>query len=265
MEDLTNTLEEAFKSIAKNMDKKVKDEEAAMSADASKSNIQAYQDAISSFANAYRDALGVQKDLAMQNLEQNRRNAQQSIMGNANTYGMMYSNFPERAKIQYDTSTYMPARAKTQSTYQTGLDALRSSVTEYLNKLADYDAEIESLNKQYNKNTKGTALNKTGDTYKYNAVEDRTWFYNANGDPIRFGTTVSREGTPTTKYILSAAGAVLDDNAAKWLGDIYEKARSNGYTNIVVNAGDKFSPNSLNFLSEAERDFMDSLGLTFAQ
>ena len=59
-----------------------------------------------SFIDAYRDALGVQRDLAIQNLDNNRRNAYQAIMSGANKAGMMYSNFPERAKYQYDTSTY---------------------------------------------------------------------------------------------------------------------------------------------------------------
>ena len=76
------------------------------------------------FINAYRQSLDRQKDLAMQNLDTQRRNDFQTIMSNANTAGMMYSNFPQRSKIQYDTQTYLPNQIKTQNTYQTGLQKL---------------------------------------------------------------------------------------------------------------------------------------------
>ena len=51
----------------------------------------------------YRDSLERQRDLANQNMANERRLAQTQIMSTANEGGMMYSNFPERAKIQYDT------------------------------------------------------------------------------------------------------------------------------------------------------------------
>ena len=222
---------------------------------------------LNDFAAKYRDYLGLQRDESIQSLDQARRNAQQAIMGSANSYGMMYSNFPTRAKYQYDTNTYRPERDKIQETYQTGLNKLRNNIVNMRNTLADYDDEIASLNRRSTKSgdsAKGTLLNNAGDRRTYDLVNG-TWFYNANGDPIRFGTTISRDGTPSTKQILNAAASTLDSDAQDRLATIYKKARSHGYGNIVINAGESFSPNALNFLDESERSFMDSLGLTFAQ
>lgn len=104
-------------------------------------------DTIDPFINAYRDSLDRQRDLANQNLANNRRNQFQSIMAGANKVGMMYSNFPERAKIQYDTGTYIPAVSKVQSTYQTGLDKLRSNTVNLANQLKTINEAIDDLNK----------------------------------------------------------------------------------------------------------------------
>lgn len=220
------------------------------------------------FVNAYRNALDSQKDLTFQNLEQSRRNTFQNMMGAANSYGMMYSNFPERAKYQYDVNTYMPARTKTQATYQTGLDTLRNNVTSYLNKLADYDAEIASLNKRNQSNansnlpTGARALNEKGD-YVISSLRGIN-FYNTNNEPIRFGTVLRRDNITDADQILAAAEKI-DIDTAKRLYDVYKKAYEHGYGNFAINAGDNFSPNNLDFLDESERNFMDSLGLTFAQ
>lgn len=223
-----------------------------------------------SFIDKYRDALGVQRDLALQNAENDRRNAYQSIMSNANTAGMMYSNFPERSKIQYDTNTYMPARNAAQNTYQTGLDKLRNNVVSSLNSIADYNDEIASLNKRNAENNNDSGLptgayllNDSGDYAKQTLAG--TNFYNSKGEPVRLGTTLRRVGLTTTEGILEGAGAALDEDAAKQLSEIYKKARAQGYGNMAINAGDDFVPNSLNFLDEGERAFMDSLGLTFTQ
>ena len=103
-------------------------------------------DEVNNFISSYRDSLERQRDLGMQNLENNRRNQFQNIMGSANRLGMMYSNFPERAKIQYDTSAYMPAKIKLQSTYQTGLDKLRSNTLNLANQLKTINEAIADLN-----------------------------------------------------------------------------------------------------------------------
>ena len=103
--------------------------------------------AVDPFITQYRDALERQRDLSLQNLGNTRRNDFAQIMGNANSAGMMYSNFPERTKIQYDTSTYMPNQTKIQSTYQTGLDKLRTNVISLSNQLKNINDAISDLNK----------------------------------------------------------------------------------------------------------------------
>lgn len=101
---------------------------------------------IKDFYQNYRDSLDRQYQSALQSLDQQRKNAQTSIMGGANKAGMLYSNFPARAKIQYDTSTYQPAQIKLQNTYQTGLDTLRSNILKYQNSIAEIQDSIAHLN-----------------------------------------------------------------------------------------------------------------------
>ena len=103
-------------------------------------------DEIRSFYQNYRDSLDRQYQASLQNLEQQRKNMQSSIMGAANKAGMMYSNFPERSKIQYDQNTYQPAQIKLQNTYQTGLDSLRQNILNYQNSIADIQESIAHLN-----------------------------------------------------------------------------------------------------------------------
>lgn len=109
------------------------------------------------FINAYRDALGRQRDLNQQAIENNRRNQYQNIMGSANTLGMMYSNFPERAKMLYDTNTYMPTLVENQTTYQTGLDKLRSNTVNYLNQLKEINDAIADLSTSSTSGNNGDA------------------------------------------------------------------------------------------------------------
>lgn len=98
------------------------------------------------FYKNYRESLSRQYETAQQNLEQQRRNAQQSIMSGANKAGMLYSNFPQRNKIQYDVQTYDPAAMKLQTTYQTGLSALRNNILNYQNSIKDIQDYIAHLN-----------------------------------------------------------------------------------------------------------------------
>ncbi len=103
-------------------------------------------DTIDPFINAYRDSLDRQRDLANQNLANNRRNQFTNIMAGANKAGMLYSNFPERAKIQYDIGTYIPSVTRVQQTYQTGLDKLRSNTVNLANQLKTINEAIADLN-----------------------------------------------------------------------------------------------------------------------
>ena len=101
---------------------------------------------IKNFYQNYRDSLSQQYETALRSLEQQRKNAQTSIMSGANKAGMLYSNFPTRSKIQYDQTTYQPSQIKLKNTYQTGLDALRANILKYQNSIADIQDSIAHLN-----------------------------------------------------------------------------------------------------------------------
>lgn len=104
------------------------------------------EDEIKGLYEAYRDSISRQKENAIQTLEQQRVNDHANIMANANTQGMMYSNLPERQKIQYDMGTYEPAVVKTQTSYQTGLDTLRNNIVKYQNSIKNIQDAINHLN-----------------------------------------------------------------------------------------------------------------------
>lgn len=101
---------------------------------------------INDFYKNYRESLSRQYEIAKQNLEQQRKNAQTLIMSGANKAGMLYSNFPERSKLQYDIGTYTPAYTKLYSSYQTGLDQLKNNILKYQNSIADIQDSIAQLN-----------------------------------------------------------------------------------------------------------------------
>lgn len=104
------------------------------------------EDEIKKFYQNYRNSLDRQYSSALQNIEQQRRNAQTTIMSGANKAGMMYSNFPERSKIQYDMNTYTPTQVKLNTTYRTGLDALRNNILKQENSIKDIQDAIATLN-----------------------------------------------------------------------------------------------------------------------
>lgn len=102
---------------------------------------------LNDFIKNYRDALQAQNDASIKALNTARENAQTSIMSNANRAGLMYSNFPERNKIQYDTQTFYPALIKTQQTYQSSLDKLRQNALSLYNQNKAIQEAINDLNK----------------------------------------------------------------------------------------------------------------------
>lgn len=104
------------------------------------------EDEIKSFYENYRNSIGRQKENALQALNQQRVNDYANIMSNANVQGMMYSNLPERQKIQYDVQTYEPTMTKIQNSYQTGLDALRNNIVKYQNSIKNIQDAINHLN-----------------------------------------------------------------------------------------------------------------------
>ena len=158
-------------------------------------------DTIDPFINAYRDSLDRQRDLAKQNLESQRRNQFQSIMAGANKVGMMYSNFPERAKIQFDTNTYEPAVAKVQTTYQTGLDKLRSNTVDLVNQLKTINEAIDDLNSTGGGGGTKYSTNLAdyySDTHGYQ-------FRDKNGNLIRANTWARNNGYNTWDVVAEMA------------------------------------------------------------
>lgn len=103
-------------------------------------------DQIKDFYQNYRDSLERQYQTAIQSLDQQRKNAQATIMSGANKAGMMYSSWPAMQKIKYDTDTYQPAQIKLQTSYQTGLDSLRNNILKYQNSIAEIQDSIAHLN-----------------------------------------------------------------------------------------------------------------------
>jgi hypothetical protein len=103
-------------------------------------------DELDEFYKNYRENLSRQKETDLQNLNQQRLNTQSTIMSGANKSGMLYSNFPERSKIQYEAQTYQPAQAKIYSSYQTGLDTLRNNILKNFNSIKDIQDQIAHLN-----------------------------------------------------------------------------------------------------------------------
>lgn len=101
---------------------------------------------ISDFIKAYRDSLKSQRDSINKQLQQQRKNYFASVMGGANRRGMMYSNWANRDKIKYDTDVYMPSLAKINSSYTTGLDALRNNAVNLWNKIQSYNEAASDLN-----------------------------------------------------------------------------------------------------------------------
>ena len=101
---------------------------------------------IKDFYQNYRDSLDRQYQSALQSLEQQRKNAQTSIMSGANKAGMMYSSWPAIQKIKYDIGTYQPAQIKLQSSYTTGLDSLRNNILKYQNSIQEIKDSIAHLN-----------------------------------------------------------------------------------------------------------------------
>lgn len=214
------------------------------------------------FIDAYRDALGRQRDTSLQAIENDRRNAFTNIMGSANAAGMMYSNFPERSKIQYDANTYMPTRNEIQTSYQTGLDKLRGNIIGNINQIAELKDEIASLNKQASGSgsTKGLAINDAGD-YSFRDKGGGTQYRNSKSDSIRFGTAAKNAGKVDSGDILSYLYDTADENTWGNFNDIWEKAKGLGYTGITYNVGNDYQDYTYDFLDDDQTGLVNSLGL----
>ena len=109
---------------------------------------------VNTFLTNYRKALGQQYDASVASLNQQRNNDFTNIMSAANKAGMLYSNFPQRSKVQYDTQTFYPSMIKARQSYQSGLDKLRSSAVDLYNQNKTIEEAIADLNESiadYNK------------------------------------------------------------------------------------------------------------------
>ena len=100
---------------------------------------------IDDYLKAYRASLVDQYNAAVANLDTQKQSDQASIMSKANAAGMLYSNFPQRERTKYIAGTYTPARAKLRSTYQTGLDKLRSNTVDIVNNISTIEQAIADL------------------------------------------------------------------------------------------------------------------------
>lgn len=219
-------------------------------------------DEINGFVNAYRDSLERQHNAELQGLKNERENQFQALMGSANRLGTMYSNFPERSKLQYDTQTYLPSVAKSDQTYQTGLQKLRTNTISLTNQLADINDAIADLNEQY----AGT------DSYG-EATPDLaggTTFTNNDGNAVRMSTFLKNRGIDiTNENVLNAAKEYLSENEYNQLKKIIDAQASTKHPNVSYNAGSNFNDNAFlkndgtPYLSKEDKDLMDRLGLAF--
>lgn len=98
------------------------------------------------FVKNYRQSLQESYDAGVANLENQRKLDQSAIMNQANKAGVMFSNIPQRMKIQYDTNTYMPNFISNRQSYQTGLDKLRENGINAANQVAYYQQMIDHYN-----------------------------------------------------------------------------------------------------------------------
>lgn len=216
-------------------------------------------DEVNNFIDNYRNSLDRQKDLGMINLDNNRRNAFTNIMSGANKVGMMYSNFPEREMIKYDTETYTPTKAKLQTTYQTGLDKLRSNSANFVNNLASINEAIKDLNES-NKPNGSNTINDAGD-YWYSMGEEDSQFRDVNGNNIRFGTALQRKGVTSQEDILKYAQEYLGANTYNQLKTIWDRQQNTGHRNFYYNVGKNFVQPNYSYLSDEDNALLGRLGL----
>lgn len=215
-----------------------------------------------SFIDSYRAALERQRDLDLQNIEIARKNDYASIMSGANERGMMYSNFPERSKIQYNANTYLPSVAKAQTTYQTGLDKLRNDVVTYKNQLSELNEAISDLNKSNYVFPVPGAMS-IGDNYYYRDTGGGTQFRTPNNEPMRFGHAIDDMGYYDADDILQYGKAYLTADEFKRLKNAYDSAPE-GMT-LAPNWGDNYKEGYYDWIDASDNNLINSLGLKFTQ
>ena len=101
---------------------------------------------VDDFIKAYRQSLVKQYDSNRALIDNNKNLYETNLMSNANARGMMYSNFPQREKMRYQTETYMPSITSARNTYQTGIDKLRANAVDVANEIKTIERAIADLN-----------------------------------------------------------------------------------------------------------------------
>lgn len=234
--------------------------------------------AVNDFINSYRDTMKQNYDDNVAQIQQQKRNDFASIMSQANKRGMMYSNFPERSKIQYEADTYLPNLRSAYTTYQTGLDKLRSSALNAYNNVKETEDQIAHLKQlgdisdKAAKSSGGNNKNSLGGKWGGHDPE-KGLFVDNNGKPVRFSTWLRKNGIEgTSQNYIDAVQQYFgtDSNEYEALKRIYDAQQSTKTPNLGYNAngfGQTFVDNSTfgNRFSQEDIDLLNRLGLTFVK
>lgn len=222
---------------------------------------------VNDFLASYRDAMKQNYDANVAQIEQQRRNDYGSIMSQANKRGMMYSNFPERSKMQYDAETYLPNLAGAYKNYQTGLDKLRSSAISSYNAIRETQDQINHLKEMGDiANSANSSKLKWGRKWVGNKWDRK--FYDNDYNPVTFATFARKNGYDNTSTgYLDAARAFLSDDQYTQLQRIFDAQRETKTPNLIYNASG-FGNTPVNYdwgnrFSQEDADLLRSLGLAF--
>ena len=173
---------------------------------------------VNSFVRAYRDSLKNQYDTSLSQLKEEKRQQDANIMSDANTAGVMFSNFPERTKIQYESQSYIPSVAKANETYQTGLQSLRENAVSAYNNIKSLQSAIGELNSAgygsgggsgYSSGRNSSAQSRTTGIYtgKADGSDPNGIYFYVNGTPVKANTYANATGTDLNSILRQMANA----------------------------------------------------------
>lgn len=172
---------------------------------------------IDQFLRSYRDSLTRQYDTSMATLDNQRRLNDASIMSGANRAGMMYSNLPQRSKMQYLSGTYSPAMTSVFNTYQTGKDKIRSNAVSIANDIKSIEEAISDLN-TYGLGNSNSGNNNNTNSYGYPLTTNQTTTGNPNG-------TAATDENLSGKRVIAVGGT---GNLSSGGEHIYDIVLANG-------------------------------------
>ena len=165
---------------------------------------------VNSFVKAYRDSLKNQYGTSLSQLREEKRQQDANIMADANTAGVMFSNFPERTKIQYEAQSYIPSVAKANETYQTGLQSLRENAVSAYNNIKSLQSAISELNSAgYSSGGNSSAQSRTTGIYtgKADGSDPNGIYFYVNGTPVKANTYANATGTDLNSILQQMANA----------------------------------------------------------